>query len=100
MAKQQGQTREHTRISFDEPDMYLVKMHNDDFTTMDFVVMVLCTVFFKSETEANSLMMTIHQTGMAIVGIYPFDIALSKSEKAQNLAKANGFPLRLSIERE
>ena len=73
---------------------------NDDFTTMDFVVEVLRQVFFKSEAEANALMLSIHKSGYAVVGIYPYDIAVSKVEKTNLLAREHGFPLKVTIEQE
>ena len=100
MAKQQGAIKERSEIAYKTPDMYRVRMHNDDFTTMDFVVMVLCLVFFKSEDNAVELMLTIHCSGSAVVGIYPLDIAQSKAKKAKRLALENGFPLRITIEKD
>lgn len=84
------------RLNMKEPGRYKVICHNDDFTTMDFVVMMLMDVFFKSADEAERLMLTIHRTGQAVVGVYPLDIARSKVDKAMRLARANGFPLTLS----
>ena len=75
-------------------------MHNDDFTTMDFVVMVLEVVFNKRSGEAQQLMMQIHHANQAIVGIYSYDIAMSKSIKAMDMARAEGFPLRVTVEEE
>lgn len=82
---------------YDEPRRYKVNMLNDDFTTMDFVVMILTTIFFKSPGQAEQLMMEIHKKGMAVVGIYSYDIARSKVKKALALAQENGFPLRITI---
>ena len=64
---------------------------------MDFVVKVLTTVFFKSETEAETLMMSVHKSGSAVVGIYSYDIALSKVRKATDMAREEGFPLKLTV---
>lgn len=100
MAKQQGHILEKERIDIKEPDMYKVIMHNDDFTTMGFVVEVLVTVFYKSEAEAVGLMLSIHAGGSATVGIYPLDIALSKTRKAQKYAKDQGYPLRITVEKD
>lgn len=63
----------------------------------DFVVKVLTTVFFKSETEAETLMMSVHKSGSAVVGIYSYDIALSKVRKATDMAREEGFPLKLTV---
>ena len=91
MAKQQSDVRERTRLSHDLPRMYRVIMHNDDFTTMEFVVEVLRKVFFKPEEEANQLMLKVHKEGKAIVGLYTLDIAVSKSQKAMRMARDKGF---------
>ncbi|MGN0214653.1 MAG: ATP-dependent Clp protease adaptor ClpS [Muribaculaceae bacterium] len=100
MAQTNENVREKRKITMREPDMYRVMMHNDDFTSMDFVVMVLRQVFFKNESEATTLMLTIHKNGSAIVGIYPYDIAVSKVKKATRMARENGFPLKITIEQE
>lgn len=80
--------------------MYKVIMHNDDFTTMQFVVMVLKTVFFKPEAEAQQLMLTVHKEGKAVVGIYTLDIAVSKCQKAMRMAREHSFPFKLTWEPE
>ena len=98
MAKEQSGTRERLRSRLQEPNMYKVIMHNDDFTTMEFVVMVLKTVFFKEETEATQLMLTVHKCGNATVGLYTLDIAKSKCQKAMLLARQQGFPFKLTYE--
>lgn len=67
---------------------------------MEFVVKVLVTVFFKSESEAESLMMGVHKTGSAVVGVYSYDIAMSKVRKATDMARAESFPLKLTISPE
>ena len=77
--------------------MYNVIMHNDDVTTMDFVVYVLVKIFRKSEEDAETLMLKVHNEGSA-VGTYSQDIAQSKANYTMNLAKANNFPLQLTIE--
>ena len=100
MAQEQTNIRERERTDLREPRKYMVYMHNDDFTTMDFVVMVLSVIFHKTEAEATSLMLEIHNQKSAVVGTYPLDIALTKVSKTHNLAKENGFPLHLSIEEE
>ena len=100
MAKQQSDVRERTRLSHDLPRMYRVIMHNDDFTTMEFVVDVLRKVFFKPEEEANQLMLKVHKEGKATVGLYTLDIAVSKSQKAMRMARDQGFPFKLTWEPE
>lgn len=100
MAKEQSQLRERQRINLKEPRRFKVIMYNDDFTTMDFVVMILVQVFLKSEEEANDLMLQIHHFDRAVVGIYSYDIAISKAKKATNMAREQGYPLRLTTEPE
>lgn len=97
MAKEQPKLRERIKSRLREPQRFKVVIHNDDFTTMDFVVMILVTIFFKTTTEAEKLMLDVHNKGQAVVGIYSFDIATSKVAKATRLARDNGFPLRLTI---
>lgn len=80
--------------------MYRVIMHNDDFTTMEFVVMVLRKIFYKPEAEAEQLMLAVHQKGKAAVGLYTLDMAVSKSQKAMQMARKAGFPFRLTWEPE
>jgi ATP-dependent Clp protease adaptor protein ClpS len=95
MSKIQEQEDVKTRLNY--PKKYYVIMHNDDVTTMDFVVHVLRVVFFKSVEQATQLMLTIHNEGAVSVGTYSYDIAMSKAHKAMQLANDEGFPLRVTI---
>ncbi|MCI6828229.1 MAG: ATP-dependent Clp protease adaptor ClpS [Prevotella sp.] len=100
MPQQQSNVRERQRNLLKEPRRYKVIIHNDDFTTMDFVVEVLKTVFFYSDEKAEALMLQVHHANKAVVGIYTYDIAVSKANKATNMAREKGFPLRLTVEPE
>ena len=100
MAKEQSQIKERQRTNLKEPRRYKVIIYNDDFTTMEFVVLVLKQVFFKSEEDANALMLKVHHSDKAVVGIYTYDIAVSKARKATAMAREQGFPLRLTVEPE
>lgn len=80
--------------------MYIVIMHNDDFTTMEFVVKVLKTVFFKPEFEATELMLKVHKEGSAIIGRYTLDMASSKCMKAIKMADEEGFPFRVTYQKD
>jgi len=100
MAKEQSAIRERQHTDIREPKRYKVIIYNDDFTTMDFVVMILTTVFFKSSEEAETLMLKVHQSGSAVVGIYSYDIAKSKVQKATTMARAQNYPLRLKVQPE
>lgn len=93
-----GETSEITKIRIREPKRYHVIMHNDDYTTMDFVVAILMDIFHKNEAEATMLMLTVHQSGKAVVGTYSYDIAISKVKAATERALAEGFPFRLTVE--
>ena len=94
----QGETRENTKIRIREPKHYKVIMHNDDFTTMEFVVEILKDIFHKDEMEAERLMLMVHEWGKAAVGRYPYDLAASKVRSAAARAKAAGFPFRMTVE--
>ncbi len=100
MPKEQSSVRERQRTDLREPRRYKVTIYNDDFTTMEFVVKVLMQVFFKSQSEAEQLMMLVHRTQKAVVGVYSYDIAVSKVLKATRMARDEGFPLRLTYEPE
>lgn len=90
--------KERQNLKLQEPRKYNVILHNDDFTTMEFVVKILTTIFFRSEAEAQALMLKVHKEGQAVAGTYSLDIAQSKANKATSLAKQEGFPLRLTVE--
>ena len=94
----QGETREKTKINIREPKHYRVIMHNDDFTSMDFVVEILRDIFHKEAIEAERLMLLVHKSGKAAVGSYPYDIAVTKAQTAMARAKEEGFPFRLTVE--
>lgn len=100
MAKEQSNIKERQRVDLREPRRYTVTLYNDDFTTMEFVVMILKQVFFKSEAEAETLMLQVHHSDKAVVGIYSYDVATSKAMKATSMAREAGYPLRLTVEPE
>jgi ATP-dependent Clp protease adaptor protein ClpS len=82
------------------PPMYKVLLHNDDYTTMEFVVEILMTVFGKSLEKATQMMLNIHNKGKEICGIYPRQIAETKVETIHNLASNRDFPLKSTLEKE
>ena len=82
----------------DEPRMYRVVLHNDDYTTMDFVVEVLISVFHKRAAEATRIMLDVHNKGIGSVGVYTYDIAVSKIDQVHDMAEQREFPLRCSCE--
>ena len=80
------------------PRLYQVLLHNDDYTTMDFVVMILKTVFHHTEADAVRIMLNVHQKGVGVAGTYSYEIAESKAAKVMRLARGQDFPLRCSVE--
>ena len=91
-------TRNKVRI--EEPRQYRVLFHNDDFTTMEFVTQVLQQVFNKAVEEAVALMMKVHREGQAVVGVYSYDVAMTKAALATAQARREGFPLHITCEPE
>ena len=95
-----GDVLTESKTKLEKPKLYKVLLHNDDFTTMEFVVFVLQYVFNRSDAEAFTIMLKVHNEGIGIAGIYPYEIANMKSEKAMNLAKAREYPLLCTVEEE
>jgi ATP-dependent Clp protease adaptor protein ClpS len=83
-----------------KPPLFRVLIHNDDFTTMEFVVFVLRDVFNRSEGDAFTIMLKVHTEGVGIAGVYTYEVAQMKAEKATSLARANEFPLLFTVEEE
>jgi len=83
-----------------EPKMYRVLLHNDDYTSMEFVVDVLTAVFHKTEEQAVQIMLQVHEKGKAVCGVYSFEIAQTKAEQVRQLAKKSEFPLLATIEED
>jgi len=90
-------TREEEELK--EPDQYRVLLLNDDYTTMEFVVSVLMTVFHKALTEATRIMLDVHKKGKGTVGVFSYDIAATKVNQVHQLARQNGFPLKCTMEK-
>ncbi len=82
-----------------EPDMYRVLLHNDHYSTMDFVVEVLMTVFHMPAAQATRIMLDVHKKGIGICGVYIYDVAVTKVEQVHHMAKERKFPLRSSYEK-
>lgn len=93
-----GATKEKTRSMIKEPRQYNVVMINDDFTTMEFVVSVLVDIFHKDQVSAEAIMMGVHKKGQAVVGKYPYDIAVTRVSMALKRAKEAGYPFRMTVE--
>lgn len=91
-------TESETKL--EKPPLFKVLLHNDDFTTMEFVVYVLRTVFHKNEADAFLIMMNVHRAGAGVAGVYTYEIANMKAEKCMNLARAHEYPLLCTVEEE
>jgi len=95
----EGGVLTRTREDVKPPEEYRVILLNDDFTTMEFVVSVLMTVFHKPVPEATRIMLDVHKKGRGIVGVYTYDIAATKVNQVHTLARQNGFPLKCTMEK-
>jgi ATP-dependent Clp protease adaptor protein ClpS len=96
--KEEGQVLTRKRAKVREPGQWKVLLHNDDYTTQEFVVWLLKTVFRKSELEATAIMLAVHKAGVGVAGIYTRDVAETRAERARQLAERDGFPLLLTVE--
>lgn len=83
----------------DEPPMYKVLLHNDDYTTMEFVVHVLMLIFRKSVEESTQIMLNVHRKGVGLCGVFPFEVAETKVTAVTRLARENGHPLKCTMEK-
>jgi ATP-dependent Clp protease adaptor protein ClpS len=95
-----GEVLERTKQETRKPELFKVLLLNDDYTTMDFVVEVLESVFHKQPAEAFRIMMAVHTQGKGLCGVYPFEVAETKVETVVERAREHGFPLRASMEPE
>jgi len=93
-------TESRTDQQLEKPRLWRVLLHNDDYTTQDFVVWVLETVFHKPTAEAFDIMLSVHQSGMGIAGIYTHDVAETKLKTTRELAEQHEFPLLVTMEPE
>jgi ATP-dependent Clp protease adaptor protein ClpS len=104
MAKQkrhlEGELLSKERNKLQEPPRYKVLLHNDDYTTMDFVVMILETIFHKDTVEATAIMQNVHNQGVGIAGVYTREIGETKISQVHRLAKKNQYPLKCSLEKD
>ncbi|GHV45953.1 ATP-dependent Clp protease adapter protein ClpS [Spirochaetia bacterium] len=87
-----------TRKKLKEPEEFRVILLNDHYTTMEFVVDILISIFHKSEDEAYRIMMDVHRKHKGMVGVYPWDIARTKVDQVHAAARQNEFPLRCIVE--
>lgn len=87
-------------LDLQEPKKYHVYLLNDDFSTMEFVIDVLMKIFHKSLNEAETIMLTVHNNGKAICGVYTKEIALTKVAQVRTMAREAGFPLKAIVQEE
>ena len=93
-----GDVKVRKKSDLKKPRMYKVLVHNDDYTTMEFVVHVLESIFDKGPAEAYRVMMQVHTRGRGLCGAYPWEVAETKVATVHELARSEGFPLRAGIE--
>jgi len=98
--KRQESVAVKERARTKQPPLYKVLLHNDDYTTKEFVVMVLQAIFHLSEVDANRIMMHVHDNGIGVAGVYPYEIAETKIAKTLQMARRYEYPLQLSMEPE
>jgi ATP-dependent Clp protease adaptor protein ClpS len=87
-----------TRRKLQKPKLYKVLLHNDDYTTMEFVVFVLTSIFHRPETDAVRIMLHVHKNGIGVAGVYPYEVAEMRVARVETLARQHEFPLRCSLE--
>ncbi len=100
MSKVSEKIKTRRKTELREPPWYSVILLNDDVTTMEFVIIVLMQIFHYSLDEAKALMLKVHETGSAVCGIYPHNVAETKVAQVQAIAQANNFPLQCRMEEE
>lgn len=92
--------KEKIETKIKKPNKYRVVIHNDDYTSMDFVVQVLVGVFKKQVVEATRIMFDVHKQGSGTAGIYSYDVGLTKINQTMKMCEESGFPLKLTLEEE
>ncbi len=95
-----GDVATEDRVTVQRPKNHKVLLHNDDFTTQQFVVHVLMKFFRKTETEATQVMLMVHHSGMAVAGVYPAEVAEAKVAQVTDYARGNNYPLKVTAEPE
>jgi len=93
-------TQPRTKERLKAPPLYKVLLHNDDYTTMEFVVWVLETIFHHDETSATRIMLHVHKNGVGVAGVYPYEIAETRAARVEALARTHEYPLRCSVEQD
>ena len=93
-------TRTRTEKKLKRPPLYKVLLHNDDYTTMEFVVHVLQAIFNHEEAQATQIMLHVHRKGIGVAGVYTHEVAETKVEQVHELAREHEYPLRCSVEED
>ena len=87
-----------TERKLQKPKMYKVLLHNDDYTTMEFVIFILQGIFHRAEADAVQIMLHVHKNGIGVAGVYSYEIAETRIAQVETLARQHEFPLRCSME--
>lgn len=95
-----GELKSREKQEVNEPKKYKVVLHNDDYTPMDVVTHILCSIFNHSAVSATRIMLTVHKTGIGVAGIYTKEVAEAKLEKAVRVARQFESPLQVTMETE
>ena len=96
----EGEVSSEVDEEITEPPMYRVLLHNDDYTSMEFVVHVLIIVFHKSYEDATRIMLNVHRSGIGVCGVFTYEVAETKVDQVHKLAEENEFPLKCTMEKE
>jgi len=99
-ARESTLTDSQSDQKLERPRLWRVLLHNDDYTTQDFVVWILETIFHKSRNEAFVIMMSVHRSGLGLAGVYTHDVAETKIKAVRELAEEHEFPLLVTMEPE
>ena len=98
VSETKGEVKSEKKVK--EPSMYRVLLHNDDYTTMEFVVEVLAHIFHKTIEDATRIMLNVHEKGIGVCGVYTFEVAETKVDTVNSIARDHGFPLKCSMEKD
>ena len=96
----EGEVTSEVDEEITEPPMYKVLLHNDNYTTMEFVIQILMIVFHKSYEEATQIMLNVHRSGIGVCGVFTYEVAETKVDLVNTLAKENECPLKCTMEKD
>lgn len=98
--QEEGGVATESATKVERPPLYKVFLHNDDYTTMEFVVYILQAIFHHSDEMARQIMLHVHNRGIGVAGLFPYETAEAKVDQVHDLARENDYPLRCSMEPE